>query len=93
MKADVDVLEITKALWPIFVSICSLIVGALGWLFYQLNKKVSKDDCKEYRYSCREQQDKDNAKLENSIRELRDDIKQQTSLLLELFRTKKDRDD
>ncbi len=40
MKTDIDFLELTRTLWPVLMSF----VGAIAWIFYQLNKKNFKID-------------------------------------------------
>lgn len=81
MTGDIQFLDLLTRLWPIYTAI----IGAIAWLFYELNQKVSKNDCKSCRQDCIYRQSTDVARLEQNLdslrKELREDIRNLTNIL------------
>lgn len=85
MSDDAQFFDLILRLWPIFVAI----IGAIAWIFYELNSKMTKKDCSSCRQECIRRQNADIVRLENSIdalrNELREDIRNLTQILVDFI--------
>lgn len=74
-------IDILVKLWPIFTAI----IGAIGWIIYQLNMKVSRKECHQQRCDCSRLQTAADVRIERDIKEMRVEFRNGLDKLTELI--------
>jgi len=62
-----SIIALLFQLWPVFTAI----IVAIGWLMFQLNSKVSKKECRDWRCDCEARQNVSMNRVEATLIDMR----------------------